>query len=92
MITARHGVVSFQYLLEQEAQSTSPNLIDTHQVQRVHVDILTVENLKTLEIQNLKNAVQHCDGKIFGEDGAAHLLGMNPTTLISRLKKYEIHY
>lgn len=92
MITARHGVVSFQYLLEQEIQSTMSHSITLHQVPIAQVNILTVEDLKALEIQNLKNAVQCCDGKIFGKDGAAHLLGMNPTTLISRLKKLSIPY
>lgn len=92
MITARHGVVSFQYLLEQEIQSTMSHSIALHQVPIAQVNILTVEDLKALEIKNLKNAVQCCDGKIFGKDGAAHLLGMNPTTLISRLKKLAIPY
>ena len=92
MITARNGTVSFQYLLEQEEQSINSQSMDSHQVQIPHVDILTVDDLKNLEIQNLKNAVQRCDGKIFAEDGAAHLLGVNPTTLISRLKKYGIDY
>ncbi|UOH76481.1 MULTISPECIES: hypothetical protein [Acinetobacter] len=45
-------------------------------------DILSIDELKQIEIENLKRAVQHCEGKIFGEDGAAKLLGINPTTLI----------
>ncbi|MCO8068172.1 hypothetical protein NI459_11105 [Acinetobacter schindleri] len=55
-------------------------------------DILSIDDLKQLEIKNLKRAVQHCEGKIFGEDGAAQLLGINPTTLISKLKKLGIRY
>ncbi len=55
-------------------------------------DILSIDELKQLEIKNLKRAVQHCKGKIFGEDGAAKLLGINPTTLISKLKKLGIRY
>lgn len=58
---------------------------------REHI-LPSLTDLNTLEIENLKNAVQCCDGKIFGKDGAAHLLGMNPTTLISRLKKLAISY
>jgi hypothetical protein len=45
-----------------------------------------------LEIENLKRAVQHGEGKIFGEYGAAKLLDINPTTRISRLKKLGICY
>lgn len=91
MITARHGAVSFQYLLEQDqpvSQTKETNVIAKHRTP----DILTLDDLKQLEIENLKRAVQHCEGKIFGEDGAAQLLGINPTTLISRLKKFGISY
>jgi transcriptional regulator with GAF, ATPase, and Fis domain len=31
-----------------------------------------------------------CQGKVFGADGAAALLGVKPTTLASRIKKYRI--
>ena len=30
------------------------------------------------------------NGKVFGEKGAAELLGMKPTTVASRIKKYQI--
>lgn len=90
MITARHGAVSFQYLIEQETPLSGQT--QTSQISTALPEIMTVEDLKHLEIQNLKNAVKRCEGKIFGNAGAAHLLGMNPTTLISRLKKYNIPY
>jgi DNA-binding NtrC family response regulator len=38
------------------------------------------------ERENLKAAVGHTSGKIHGPRGAAELLGMKPTTLLSRLK------
>lgn len=93
MITARHGAVSFQYLLEQDGQPVAhqekqPNT----SLQQNLTEILTIEDLKQLEIDNLKRAVEHCEGKIFGDDGAAKLIGINPTTLISRLKKFGISY
>ncbi|WP_347456508.1 sigma 54-interacting transcriptional regulator [Acinetobacter thermotolerans] len=93
MITARHGAVSFQYLLEQDGQpiahpAKQPNI----PLQQNIPEILTIEDMKQLEIDNLKRAVEHCDGKIFGENGAAKLLGINPTTLISKLKKLKIEY
>ena len=49
--------------------------------------ILTEAQLRQLERDNIKAALAACDGKIFGENGAAALLGMRPTTLASRLKK-----
>ena len=92
MITARHGTVSFQYLLEQDGQPVSQTKETNVIVENGTSDILTLDDLKQLEIENLKRAVQHCEGKIFGENGAAQLLGINPTTLISKLKKLGISY
>ncbi|WP_353383738.1 sigma 54-interacting transcriptional regulator [Acinetobacter schindleri] len=92
MITARHGAVSFQYLLEQDGQPVSQTKESNVLVENGNSDILTIDELKQIEIENLKRAVQHCEGKIFGEDGAAKLLGINPTTLISKLKKLGIRY
>ena len=48
--------------------------------------ILTSAELKQREHQNMMAALAQTDGKIFGPAGAAALLGMKPTTLISRLK------
>ncbi|MCU4322420.1 MULTISPECIES: sigma 54-interacting transcriptional regulator [Acinetobacter] len=92
MITARHGAVSFQYLLEQDGQPVSQTKESNVLVENGNSDILTIDELKQIEIKNLQRAVQHCEGKIFGEDGAAKLLGINPTTLISKLKKLGIRY
>ena len=52
--------------------------------------ILTEAQLRTLEKDNLNAALAACDGKIFGKDGAAALLGVKPTTLASRLKRFGI--
>ncbi|WP_312051362.1 sigma 54-interacting transcriptional regulator [Acinetobacter schindleri] len=92
MITARHGAVSFQYLLEQDGQPVSHTKETIVIAENATPDILSIDELKQIEIENLKRAVQHCEGKIFGEDGAAKLLGINPTTLISKLKKLGIRY
>ncbi|MGB9191616.1 sigma 54-interacting transcriptional regulator [Acinetobacter sp.] len=92
MITARHGTVSFQYLLEQDDQLVLQRKETNVIVENGKPDILTLDDFKQLEIENLKRAVQHCEGKIFGENGAAQLLGINPTTLISKLKKLGISY
>lgn len=53
----------------------------------------SVSSLKTLE-QNERDhiiaALRQCHGKIFGKGGAAELLGMNTSTLNSRIKKLGI--
>jgi transcriptional regulator with GAF, ATPase, and Fis domain len=38
------------------------------------------------EQENLRTALQLAKGRVYGSDGAADLLGIKPTTLISRLK------
>jgi PAS domain S-box-containing protein len=52
--------------------------------------ILTEVQLRALEKDNLNAALAASDGKIFGKDGAAALLGVKPTTLASRLKRFGI--
>lgn len=91
MITAKQGAISFKYLLEQDllhGNKSSSNNAENFSTQQ----IITIQQLKDLEIRNLTLAIKQCDGKIFGENGAAALLGINPTTLISKLKKLEIKY
>ncbi len=48
--------------------------------------VLTKDQLRQREVQNILNALQESKGKIFGPGGAAEILGMRPTTLASRLK------
>lgn len=51
---------------------------------------MTHAELKSLDRRNLLAALTRCGGKVFGRDGAAALLGIKPTTLASRIKKYNI--
>ncbi|WP_240487826.1 sigma 54-interacting transcriptional regulator [Photorhabdus australis] len=92
LITAKQGAVSFQYLLEQDQPQNEILHRNIHNELQQIEDVLTMQQLKNLEIKNFSLAVKQCKGKIFGDDGAAKLLGMNPTTLISRLKKLRIDY
>ena len=48
--------------------------------------VLTSGELKRRERENLKAALARTGGKVFGPTGAATLLGMKPTTVISRIK------
>jgi transcriptional regulator with GAF, ATPase, and Fis domain len=45
-----------------------------------------IAELKQRERKNLTAALAQTSGKVFGPDGAAALLGIKPTTLVSRLK------
>lgn len=48
--------------------------------------VLTRTELKQRERESLATALAQTGGKVFGDDGAAALLGMKPTTLLSRIK------
>lgn len=52
--------------------------------------ILTDREFRQRERANLMKALQQADGRIYGEGGAAELLGINPTTLASRLRALKI--
>lgn len=51
---------------------------------------ITEKDFKKLEHDNLLNALQSTKWRIYGKDGAAELLGMNPSTLRSRIKTLGI--
>jgi transcriptional regulator with GAF, ATPase, and Fis domain len=53
-------------------------------------DFITVGEFRQRERQNLFAALVKAGWKIYGRDGAAALLGMKPTTLISRMKALSI--
>lgn len=47
---------------------------------------MTRDDLRRLERENIKRALDACGGRVFGARGAAAMLGMKPTTLASRIK------
>ncbi|MBW4935971.1 sigma 54-interacting transcriptional regulator [Marinobacter sp. F4206] len=53
-------------------------------------ELMTEQELRDLEKKNLTQALTMSNGRVFGDDGAATLLGVKPTTLASRLKKLKI--
>ena len=53
-------------------------------------DILTDEDIRQLERDNIVKVLQRVNWKVGGSGGAAELLGMKSTTLASRIKKMGI--
>jgi transcriptional regulator with GAF, ATPase, and Fis domain len=49
--------------------------------------ILSAAEMKRQERENIAAALRRTEGRIYGRDGAARLLGLKPTTLLSRLVK-----
>jgi hydrogenase-4 transcriptional activator len=52
--------------------------------------VLSAQAMQRFERQNTRNALRQCNWKIYGDDGAATLLGIKPTTLIERMKRMRI--
>ncbi len=53
-------------------------------------EILTYEDLRKLEKENILNALHQTNWKVSGPGGAAELLGVKPTTLASQIKAFGI--
>jgi PAS domain S-box-containing protein len=85
IILAKSNKISFNLLADKSefTNESSPS--------QVAPKLIRVEEQKALEKTNLVNALKYCQGKIYGENGAAQLLGLKPTTLASKLKKYGVN-
>jgi formate hydrogenlyase transcriptional activator len=80
VILSQGGPPQFDWLEAAKTTSVFPvTPVDT-------TAVLTHAELKQRERKNLTAALAQTGGKVFGPDGAAALLGMKPTTLVSRLK------
>lgn len=52
--------------------------------------ILRIRELEQLERENITRALESCGWRVAGKDGAADLLGINPSTLNSRIRALGI--
>jgi transcriptional regulator with GAF, ATPase, and Fis domain len=85
VIFAQTGALDFDFLRLERSNSRSfvdllPTTLEPGQT------ILTDSELKRRERENIIAALTQTNGKISGPRGAAELLGMKPTTLMSRIK------
>lgn len=83
-IVATDGRLRFDF--PQTAAKRRAELSEPPSTQR----ILTDEELRSLEAANIRAALAKCQGKVYGANGAAALLGVKPTTLNSRIKSLGI--
>ena len=61
-----------------------------HPAESMPATIRTAQEFEELERANILRALQSANWKVSGEQGAARLLGMNPSTLASRMKALHI--
>ncbi|MEZ5446441.1 MAG: sigma 54-interacting transcriptional regulator [Gammaproteobacteria bacterium] len=88
VITARDGRLNLDRALpEVEASAVAP---PPAAAPGTAAPIRTVEELQALERSNLLLALQTAGWRVSGENGAAQLLGMHPSTLTSRMKALGI--
>jgi PAS domain S-box-containing protein len=86
VITSRAGKLSLN--LSSGAKNTKKRDLGINLKNREsRIGILTQEEIKLLDRENLFNALTQCNWKITGSNGAAELLEMRPTTLHSKIKK-----
>jgi transcriptional regulator with GAF, ATPase, and Fis domain len=53
-------------------------------------EVLTDRECRDRERANVMRALERCAGRVYGRGGAAEMLGINPTTLASRLRALKI--
>ncbi len=89
MITSKSGKLLFN-LSNTVKIVKRKNLAITPKEWNTNISILTEEEMKLHDRQNILNALNQCDWKITGSNGAAEILEMRPTTLHSKIKKMEL--
>ena len=88
MILSGSKKLNFAHLLELDENSAATN---QGLLARPKSDaILSADELAAFERNNMIRALRQCKWKIYGDDGAAVLLGIKPTTLIERMKRMKI--
>ena len=91
IITSQSNKLRFDLPDDQSAQRT-PVPGRREKTAGEEARILTFEEIKQLDRDNILSALEQTGGKIFGNDGAADLLGTRPTTLASRIQRMKLKH
>ncbi|WP_419655517.1 sigma-54 interaction domain-containing protein [Desulfosarcina variabilis] len=89
IILSRSTSLNFSAMQDFALTDTEPQ-VDIAANPQIRDSVLSAEAMQQFERQNTVNALRQCKWKIYGNDGAAHLLGIKPTTLIERMKRMRI--
>jgi len=82
VLVSTSGVFDIELALPEAAEKTA--VADVHEPAGERV--LSMAELQQLERKNFERALAQAGGKVSGADGAAARLGINPSTLTSRLR------
>jgi hydrogenase-4 transcriptional activator len=84
-IVARGNALEFDLPIAMVAPPSTPTVLEINDTPQT--EFLTEPEIQRRERENLWIILQKTGWKIKGADGAAELLGIKPTTMISRIKK-----
>jgi transcriptional regulator with GAF, ATPase, and Fis domain len=76
------GPLSFEHLIMQQQAGTAENIEPS----------CKPDDLDEAMIRHIRQVLDKTKGKIHGKDGAAELLGINPSTLRNRMNRLKIKY
>ncbi len=85
LITSHDGALNLDRALPESASGNGQDT-GSPEVQRIR----TIDQVQQLERDNFRLALDTAGWQVSGRGGAAELLGMNPTTLSSRMKALDI--
>lgn len=85
VIISRGGALDFDLPVKDSVPASSR--VTPQGVNRPEPEFLTEAEIQRRERENLLSVLQKTNWKIKGADGAAELLGVKPTTLLTRIKK-----
>lgn len=89
-VLERAAILSRDKTLGPEVLDLPKDRLDNHGEHRVKAPVEPMVTLDEAQRRHIIKALAYCGGKIYGEDGAAAVLDMKPSTLQSRMKKLGI--
>lgn len=88
VITAKDGCLNLERALP--ASATDSGTMPERAAEPTPSRVLKLHELEELERENIRRALRSRNWRVAGKDGAAALLGINPSTLNSRMKALKI--
>ena len=86
VITSRCSTLQFG--LPTASESVRPSLLKRKKsVNPGQTEIMTEDEMREVERENIRKALEKANWKVYGDDGAAAMLHIKPTTLVSRMQK-----
>jgi len=90
LILARGGALEFDLPVASQSKTATPVRIESPSSDAGAPKSLTEAEMQRRERDNLLLVLQEANWKIKGADGAAELMGVKPTTLLARMKKWGL--